>query len=929
MKQNQKRLWAWLLSLALFIAAAVSSPAQISVQASVAQTSTAVVQAAQERSVQEGLTLQCWNWSYANIEANMGKIAEQGYTAIQTSPIQQAKESTSGKTVGGHWWVYYQPAAFAIDNTGNSALGTKAEFEKMCKTAHSYGIKVIVDVVANHMGNRTGNNLADTITPDIKNDSSCWHDISKNTTDYSSRYNITQYCMDGLPDLNTSNKKVQNYVLNFLKECIDSGADGFRFDAAKHIETPDDSSSGCGSDFWPTVINGAKSYASSTRGIDLYCYGEVLDKPDSSGKLPVSAYTKYMSVTDNEQGNNLRGYVQSGNATSAGSPSYCKNTTAKHLVLWAESHDTYAGNQSSSVSTANINKTWALVAARADAMGLYFARPNSGSTKLGAADKTGWSYSEVGAVNKFHNTFAGQTEYMASENGIAYCERGTSGVVLVNCNGTNCSVNVKANKIKDGTYKDQISNTTFKVSNGRITGNIGSTGIAVVYNVSVKPEVTLSQKGGTFSSDTLSLTATLSNATSGTYKIGNKSAVTFSGSKKFIIGADMKVGDKVVVKLTATKGSETTSESYEFEKVEKSDNVAYIKLPSGWGSRVYCYAYDSETEKVTNGAWPGVAMTSVGNGVYSYEVPENIKNPRVIFYSSDSCRYPADMQPGLLLKGSMIYKDGSWISYQEQVYGKVTVKYVDQSGKSLADIVTTTGKVGESYKTSAKSISGYELVEVSGNASGVYTEGTITVKYIYKTSAVTTSNVAYIEKPSGWGSKVYCYAYSEKNESNKNSSWPGVEMTKVSGNIYKYEVPVKISDPLVIFTDGKNQYPASMQKGLDLSGKMIYRNGKWKKYETTTTANVAYIAKDSSWGSKMYCYVYSADNSGSKNASWPGVAMTKVAGNIYKYEVPDNIKNPRIIFTDGQSQYPGAMKEGLTITGSMIYENGKWISYKE
>ena len=125
MKQNQKRLWAWLLSLALFIAAAVSSPAQISVQASVAQTSTAVVQAAQERSVQEGLTLQCWNWSYANIEANMGKIAEQGYTAIQTSPIQQAKESTSGKTVGGHWWVYYQPAAFAIDNTGNRPLSIR------------------------------------------------------------------------------------------------------------------------------------------------------------------------------------------------------------------------------------------------------------------------------------------------------------------------------------------------------------------------------------------------------------------------------------------------------------------------------------------------------------------------------------------------------------------------------------------------------------------------------------------------------------------------------------------------------------------------------------------------------------------------------------------------------------------------------------
>lgn len=37
--------------------------------------------------------------------------------------------------------------------------------------------------------------------------------------------------MGGLPDLNTESAKIQAYVLNFLKECIDSGADGFRFDA--------------------------------------------------------------------------------------------------------------------------------------------------------------------------------------------------------------------------------------------------------------------------------------------------------------------------------------------------------------------------------------------------------------------------------------------------------------------------------------------------------------------------------------------------------------------------------------------------------------------------------------------------------------------------------------------------------------------------
>ena len=137
----------------------------------------------QTTNVQDGLTLHCWNWSYKNIEANMEKIASQGYSAIQTSPIQQAKEATKGYSIDG-WWVYYQPMGFHIDNTGRSALGTKAEFESMCKTAHKYGIKVIVDVVANHLGNNTGNDLSNVIVEDIKNDPNCWHYISQNIYDY-------------------------------------------------------------------------------------------------------------------------------------------------------------------------------------------------------------------------------------------------------------------------------------------------------------------------------------------------------------------------------------------------------------------------------------------------------------------------------------------------------------------------------------------------------------------------------------------------------------------------------------------------------------------------------------------------------------------------------------------------------------------------
>jgi alpha-amylase len=567
----------------------------------------------------------------------MALIASLGYTAIQTSPIQQSKEGTSKYSMDS-WWLLYQPMGFHIDKT-RSGLGTKAEFTSMCNAAHRYGVKVIVDVVANHLGNQTGNNLSTAIPAIIRNTPEYWHDYTKNTNNYNSRYEVTQYCMSGLPDLNTGHADIQNYVIEFLKECIDAGADGFRFDAAKHIEVPTDKDN-CASNFWPNVINTATSYAEDARGIDLYCYGELLDTP--GGSTPSSAYTTYMSITDNSWGNTLRGNINSGH-TSAYNSAYHKgnDVLADKLVLWAESHDTFAGGESKEVSQQNINKTWALVAARDDAMGLYFARPissNLNETPMGTASVTGWAASEVAAVNKFHNAFVGQSEYVSNEGSISYCERGTSGVVLVNCSGTNTSVSVTAHTMAAGTYKDQITGNVFKVANGKITGDIGGTGFAVVYNAS----------------------------------------------------------------STATPSTK---------------NVAYIELPSKWGNTVYCYAYNESNSN--NGKWPGVAMTKVSGRLYKYEVPSNITNPKVIFYSSDANRYPADLEPGLALYGSMIYKNGQWTLYDDGSTTPTNPNPTPTTSASQEDTPTPTTSSGGNQKPDpTTSSSGNQKPDPTTSSSG-------------------------------------------------------------------------------------------------------------------------------------------------------------------------------------------------------------------
>lgn len=562
--------------------------------------------------IQNGVTLHCWNWSFSNIEANMAKIASQGYTAVQVSPIQQCKQGTKGDYMSV-WWALYQPASFSIDNTGNSALGTKNDFIRMCNTAHKYGIYVIVDVVANHMGDNGSNKKSPAIIDDLEHDSSCWHDISKNISNYYNRYDITHYCMDGVPDLNTGSTKVQNYVLNFLKECIDAGADGFRFDAVKHIETPDDGW-GTGSDFWPTVVNGAKNYAKSKRNIDLYCYGELLFHPDEGGTLSDKAYTKYFSVTDNSWSNMVRNSVVGGQSAASFSYSYHKDATASQLVLWAESHDNYAGDGSNQMSVQNINKTWALVAARADAMSLYLARPtNFYPQKLGEATMSGWNYDEVGAVNRFHHAFIGQSEYVDNENGIAYVERGDSGAILVNCNGTGTDVSITANQMKNGTYVDQITGNTFRVSGGRITGKIGSTGIAVVYNVKQCEHPSHNAQG-------------------------------LCNDCRAMVGHNYGADDHCSCGAVKPQG-----------------RTVYFLNTAGW-SKVNIYSWYTQGSEIT-ASWPGNAMTHVSGDIYSYTLPSDAEN--VIFNNGSS--QTADLLiPGSESNQNMYdYASGSWRAYSE------------------------------------------------------------------------------------------------------------------------------------------------------------------------------------------------------------------------------------------------------------------------
>ena len=445
--------------------------------------------------IQQGQILQCWNWSYQNIARNMSLIAQQGFSAIQTSPIQATKETTREfyNSVMNSSWVVYQPVSFAIEQSDFNALGKKADFEYMCEQAHKYGVKVIVDVIFNHTANdMSGNTIHPWVPSEIKDNPDCWHDISKNIYNFDNRYDVTQYCLTGLPDLNTGHPVVQKHCINLLKEAIDAGADGFRIDAAKHIETDWDAD-GTRSDFWKNVIGAANSYAQETRGFTPYYYGEVLGSP--GGGLSIEAYTRYMSVSDPGSSDTIRNGVCNGDAAAAVTGGISCGAAKDKAVQWTESHDNHKDSGTSYLSDDNINKTWALVGSKNEVCGMYLARPEDMNTTLmGEADHTSWTLPAVKAVNNFKNHFVGQGEYLSSYNQLACVERGNSGMIIVNTGGTFYNgMSAPVHTMAAGTYTDAITGNTFTVSGGYITGDIGDTGVAVVYNVADDGEFTKGQ----------------------------------------------------------------------------------------------------------------------------------------------------------------------------------------------------------------------------------------------------------------------------------------------------------------------------------------------------------------------------------------------------------------------------------------------------
>ena len=651
--------------------------------------------------IQDGVILHCFDWTLADIQEEIPNIAKAGFTAVQTSPVHER----AGK--GSVWYDVYRPYDFKIGN----GLGTEADLKALCAKAHEYGVKVIVDVVANHTDHPN-------VAARLK-DESLYHERF-GVGNWNDRHQVT-FGMIGMWDLDTNNPTVQAIIKQYIQDLKACGVDGIRWDAIKHIALPSE-----GDSFMQNVVDQ-----------EMYNYGEILDNTGGNDNVLFPEYQTYMSITDNGYGNGFANSFAGGSINESVGNFNQRNAKTEKLVYWGESHDTYAndGGESKEKSQNVIDRAYAVVAGNNGATALYFSRPAQkakNDIKFGDKGSVHFKDAEVAQVNHMHNVCAGEPNYYVKGNGVCAQVR-KSGAIIVLGSGSDRDVTVANGAgdgkwLKSGTYKDMVSGGAFTVNASTISGHVGESGIAVIYQsgpIVLTPEVLFDPADGTaFSDETLTVTATPLNAVSAWIQVNDGAKQDFTADKQFTVGADVAYGKNVTITWGATdKEGKTETGSVTYKKVK-----AYVPA-LGKADEISCFLETSNTAAA----------------VYVW----NNKVSPVIKYAGDWNDAINKKLPlvGKSVSGKNVFK---WTYDGTETSAPTHIIFLDGNGNKLVS-------------------NDVEFVN-----HGYYVDGTYssTVTKVHD-EVIADPEYVYFDNASKW-ENVYCYFY---NGTTSSAAWPGVKMT--------------------------------------------------------------------------------------------------------------------------------------------------------
>lgn len=196
-----------------------------------------------------GRILNCFGWRYNTIKAKLSEIKAANFSAVQVTTVQPLPSSQDfdGKfhftdqlaTPISDWYRIYAPLALrmidASDDSKNTPLGTRADFDALVREAHQQGLAVVVGVEANQLFKGSASTAGVSVTAYDKNYTFNFKDPT--------RKSITAHALnEAVEDIVYVNgasdtKGTENIAkaVAFVKELYAAGADGICWYHAKYI----------------------------------------------------------------------------------------------------------------------------------------------------------------------------------------------------------------------------------------------------------------------------------------------------------------------------------------------------------------------------------------------------------------------------------------------------------------------------------------------------------------------------------------------------------------------------------------------------------------------------------------------------------------------------------------------------------------------
>ncbi len=357
------------------------------------------------------------------------------------------------------------------------------------------------------------------------------------------------------------------------------------------------------------------------------------------------------------------------------------------------------------------------------------------------------------------------------------------------------------------------------------------------------PKVTaveFSPAGGSFKTETLTVTANLSeDAVSGWYQIQGKQRVDLSKNtaETFTIGGDMQFGESLSVSWSATdEEGQTFTGVTSYKKIDPNASIT-VYVTGCDSPNMYAWGTNGSGAAVEPcGAWPGKTLTektSIDGRDFYYVTFDDMESVNVIFNKngqqtgditgitedsyyeydggSNANKLNIDITPAP--KVSFSPNGGT---FTDQVNVTVTVSNATSAWYKIGNGNQQTINGTSTSFTLGQNMSEGESVTVSWSATNGTDTRTGNVTFTKKAQQVEPEGITiyYDNSITNW-STVRVHFWGGETSSN----WPGEEMTKIDGVIYRYVVPTGTTG--LVFNNGNgdqtnditNVLPGHVYKG--------------------------------------------------------------------------------------------------------------------